>query len=63
MKSERQKLFAAADYLTALDDFGDYRLNGKAGWEMLADPVWNLSLQLAVCDATTARPSARGTTT
>jgi len=54
--SARQKLFAATNYLPAIDDFGDYRLNGKAGWELLVDPVWNLSLQLAVNDRYDSTP-------
>ena len=54
--SERQKLCASAEYLPALTDIDDYRFNSKMAWELLVDPVWNVSLQLAATDRYDSTP-------
>jgi putative salt-induced outer membrane protein YdiY len=55
--SQRQKLLAEATWYPALDDFGDYRLTSKAGWELLIDAEMNLSLQLNVSDRYDSTPN------
>jgi hypothetical protein len=47
---DRQKLFVTADYYPSLLNFSDYRARIKGGYEVLVDPVNNLSLKLGVED-------------
>lgn len=46
--SQRQKVTATVDYMPDVTDFGDFRLNTKAGWEALIDEEMNLSLKVGV---------------
>jgi putative salt-induced outer membrane protein YdiY len=46
--TERQRLTATVNFFPELDNFGDYRLNARAAWEILVDPEINLSLKLGV---------------
>lgn len=60
--TERQKLFLTADFLPDLSELGEYRINAKAGWEILVDPEVNLTLKLGVEDRfnTNPGPNRRG---
>lgn len=55
--SERQKLTLSAEYMPDVTDFGDFRLNARAGWELLVDRQMNLSLKLSVLDRYDSTPS------
>ena len=48
--TERQKLFASVEWLPDLSELWEYRLNAKAGWEILVDPEVNMTLKLGVED-------------
>lgn len=48
--TERQSIFATAEFYPSLDDLKQYRAMAKAGWEVLVDPEVNLSLKLGVED-------------
>jgi hypothetical protein len=55
--SAHQKLVASSTYYPDISDWEDYRVNSKAAWELLVDPQWNLSLQLAVTDRYDSTPN------
>lgn len=46
--NDRNKVFATAEWLPRLDDWPEYRVNARAGWEILVDPESKLSLKLGV---------------
>lgn len=46
--TERQRFTASADLYPDLDDFGEYRADGRAEYEILIDEESNLSLTLGV---------------
>lgn len=48
--NDRNKVFASAEYLPSLSDFPDYRVNSKAGWEILIDEKSGANLKLGVVD-------------
>ncbi len=48
--NDRNKVFASVEYLPSLSDFPDYRLNSKAGWEILVDEASGANLKLGVVD-------------
>ncbi len=48
--NDRNKVFASVEYLPSLSDFPDYRLNSKAGWEILVDEKSGANLKLGVVD-------------
>lgn len=48
--NERNKVFASAEYLPSLSDFPEYRVNSKAGWEILVDEKSGANLKLGVID-------------
>lgn len=48
--SKRQKLTASVEHRPDVTDFGNYRLNAKAAWELLVDEEKRLSLKLSVLD-------------
>lgn len=52
----RQKLTATVDYTPDLTDCRDFRLNTKAGWEVVLDEQMNLSLKLSVLDRYDSTP-------
>jgi putative salt-induced outer membrane protein YdiY len=52
-----QTVSASAEYFADVTDFGDYRVNSKAAWEILVDPLWGLSLKLAVTDRYDSTPN------
>ena len=47
---DRQSFFVTLDYYPSLHRFTDYRATGKAGYELLVDPVHAISLKLGVED-------------
>ena len=55
--SDRQKVSAEAEYFPNLTDWNDYRLNGKASWELVVDPDWGLSLKLSLADRFDSTPN------
>jgi putative salt-induced outer membrane protein YdiY len=48
--SDRQKITASVDFLPSLDNFSDYRIIGKAAWELLVDPESKLNLKIGIED-------------
>jgi putative salt-induced outer membrane protein YdiY len=46
--TERQKIFAGMDFYPSLKDTADYRVVGRAGWEVLVDPEVNMTLKVGV---------------
>lgn len=44
--NERNSLTAGFDYFPAWDDFGNYRINSKAAWEVMVEPRWQLGLRV-----------------
>ena len=54
--TKRQKLAFSVEYLPDVTDFGDFRANSKAAWEMLVDPEMNLNLKLSVTDRYDSTP-------
>ena len=55
--SKRQKLSLTAEYAPDVEDFGNYRLNTGANWEMLIDEEMGLSLKLGVLDRYDSTPN------
>jgi putative salt-induced outer membrane protein YdiY len=53
---ERQKIFATIDYYPSLHRFTDYRVDAKAGYEVIVDPVSKLSLKLGLEDRYNSNP-------
>ena len=47
---------AKVDYFPNVTDFGDFRLNSQAGWEIALAPAWGLSLKLSVIDRYDSTP-------
>lgn len=54
--NERNKIFATAEYLPSLSDFPQYRVNSKAGWEILVDEKSGANLKLGVVDRYDSSP-------
>ena len=54
--NERNKIFASAEYLPSLSDFPEYRVNSKAGWEILVDEKSGANLKLGVVDRYDSNP-------
>jgi putative salt-induced outer membrane protein YdiY len=55
--SDSQKLTASGTWYPDLSDLGEYRCNSKAGWEVVINPAWNLSMQLAVLNRYDSTPN------
>ena len=55
--TERQKLILSSTVYPDISDFGEYRANSKAAWEMLVDPVWGVSLQLSILNRYDSTPN------
>ena len=47
---------ATADYYPNVTDFGDYRVNSQASWEIALSSVWGLSLKLSIIDRYDSTP-------
>lgn len=55
--TERQKITATVDYYPSLSDFPtDYRIVGKAEWEVLVDPETKMSLKIGAVDRYDSNP-------
>jgi hypothetical protein len=54
--SDRQKISASADFFPALDQFGPYRFNAKAAWEIVVDPSNGLTLRVGIEDRYDSTP-------
>lgn len=54
--NERHSLTAGFEYFPNYTDFGDFRLNSKAAWEIMVEPSWQLGLRLGVIDLYQSRP-------
>lgn len=48
--SKRQKLTASVEYRPDVTNFGNYRINGKAAWEVLLDEEKHLSMKFSALD-------------
>ncbi len=48
--SDRQKFITSAEVFPALNSLGDFRSEAKIGYELLIDPVWNLTLKVGATD-------------
>jgi hypothetical protein len=44
------------DFYPTITDFGDYRLNSQAAWEIALSKAWGLSLKLSVIDRYDSTP-------
>jgi len=53
---ERQKIFATIDYYPSLHRFTTYRVDAKAGYEVVVDPAHSLSLKLGLEDRYNSNP-------
>ncbi len=56
--TERQQIFVTVDYYPSLSDFPDYRVDTKAGWEILVDPEVKMTLKLGLNDRYDSDPGA-----
>lgn len=56
--TDRQSVYASADYIPSFQDINEYRLNGKAGYKIIIDPESKMNLQLGVADRYDSRPGA-----
>lgn len=57
--SERSKLCAGVDLFPELKDWGEFRLEAKAAYELLVDPDLNLTLRLGVLDRYDSTPDGK----
>jgi hypothetical protein len=48
--TERQKCFVTVEYIPSISEAWDYRVNAKAGWEVLVDPEVNMTLKIGIDD-------------
>jgi putative salt-induced outer membrane protein YdiY len=55
--TQRTKFTASTDYYPDVSDFGDFRLNSQANWEMVLDEALHLSLKLGVLDRYDSTPN------
>lgn len=55
--SERQKMGVKIEYYPDVTDFGEYRGNARASWEVVVDPCWGMSLKLSVIDRYDSTPN------
>lgn len=53
---DRQSIFFSAEWLPSLSDWPDYRVNAKAGYEVVVDPSTNMFLKLGVNDRYNSNP-------
>jgi len=54
--NDRQKLYASVEYLPSLSEFPEYRVNAKAGWEIVVDPETKMFLKLGIEDRYDSSP-------
>lgn len=55
--TERTKLFCNVDLFPNIEDFGDYRVNTRAGFETLIDPEMGMSLRGSIFDRYDSTPA------
>lgn len=55
--NDSNKISAKVDYYPSIDDFGDFRLNSQASWEIALSSDWGLSLKFSVIDRYDSTPS------
>ncbi len=54
--SPRQNVSVQVDYFPNVTAFTDFRMNGRASWEVVVAPEWNLSLKTSVVDRYDSTP-------
>jgi putative salt-induced outer membrane protein YdiY len=54
--SKSHSVSAKVDYFPNLTDFGDYRVNSQAAWEIALAQAWGLSLKLSIIDRYDSTP-------
>jgi len=54
--SDRQKIYVSVDYFPSFDNFPDYRLNARAGWEIMVDTESKMTLRIGVEDRYDSNP-------
>lgn len=54
--NKRQKITATAEYMPDATEFGEFRVNSQASWEVLLDADMNLSLKLSARDRYDSTP-------
>lgn len=57
--SDRQKIVATLDYFPDIGNFGDYRAQARLAYELLVDPVHNVTLRLGLLDRYDSTPEGR----
>lgn len=57
--NDQHSISFKADYYPALSDFGDFRLNSQAAWEVLLSKEWGLSLKLSAIDRYDSTPQGK----
>lgn len=55
--TDRQSLNAGSEYFPNFEDFGDYRLDTQASWQVVIDPEMNLTLKIGFMDRYQSRPN------
>lgn len=48
--SDAQQLCSTLEYIPNVTDWGDYRIEARASYEILVDPTWNLKLKFGIID-------------
>jgi putative salt-induced outer membrane protein YdiY len=56
--TDRQRLYWNFDYYPSLENFSEFRIDTRAGWEITIDPEANLFLRLGVEDRYNSEPGA-----
>lgn len=54
--SDRHKVTASSEYFPDVGDFGDFRVNSQANWEIVLDEINHLSLKLGMIDRYDSTP-------
>lgn len=57
--SERQSFTSTVEYFPSFLDLNDFRVNSKANWECVIDPVRNISLRVGILDRYQSIPSGK----
>lgn len=54
--TDRQSLTAGMEYFPNFEEFGDYRVDSQAAWQVVIDPEMNLTLKIGFLDRYQSRP-------
>lgn len=54
--NDTHSLSFKTDYYPSVDDFGDFRLNSQASWEIALSSAWGLSLKMSIIDRYDSTP-------